>query len=67
MQVIKSLDPVLRDAIIRRLLFMAQDPGGKAVLRSLYNNDFLRCRTRLSTTTSRVLVKAGVDPAELVK
>ena len=41
MQVIKGLDPKLRDAIVNGVLFMTQDPGGKAVLKSLYNYDFL--------------------------
>ena len=48
MQVIKSLDPTLRDAIVNGVLFMTQDPGGKAVLKSLYNYDFSdRGRARL--------------------
>ena len=41
MQVIKSLDPELHDAIVNGVLFMTKDPGGKAVLKSLYNYDSL--------------------------
>src|SRR5512143_3368883 len=41
MQVIKSLDPKLRDVIVEGMLAMANDPGGKAILKSLYNYDSL--------------------------
>ncbi len=68
MQVIKSLDPVLRDAIVNGILFMTKDPGGKAVLKSLYNYDNL---IAVEPTTYDeflgVLQKAGIDPATLVK
>ena len=68
MQVIKSLDPVLRDAIVNGVLFMTQDPGGKAVLKSLYNYDSLiAVEPDFYADFLGVLVKAGVDPAELVK
>jgi phosphonate transport system substrate-binding protein len=68
MQVIKSLDPALRDAIVAGALFMTQDPGGKAVLKSLYNYDSLvAVEPTFYNDFLKVLVKAGVDPAELVK
>ncbi len=68
MQVIKSLDPKLRDVIVEGMLAMATDPGGKAVLKSLYNYDSL---TKVEANTYdaflAVLEKAGVNPADLVK
>jgi phosphonate transport system substrate-binding protein len=68
MQTVKDLDPKLVDATVNGMLSIANDPGGKAMLRSLYSygglakipptfyNDFLA-----------LLQKAGVDPASLVK
>lgn len=68
MQVIKSLDPKLRDAIVNGVLFMTKDPGGKAVLKSLYNYDSLvAVDANFYDAFLAVLVKAGVDPATLVK
>jgi phosphonate transport system substrate-binding protein len=68
MQVIKSLDPKLRDVIVEGLLAMAADPGGKAVLKSLYNYDSL---TKVEPNTYdaflKVLEAAGVKPEDLVK
>jgi phosphonate transport system substrate-binding protein len=68
MQFIKDLDPKLQDAIIQAMLAMAQDPGGKAVLKSLYNYDaFQEVEPDFYDAFAAVLVKAGVDPATLVK
>src|SRR5512138_1509253 len=41
MQFIRSLDPNLQKVIVEGMLAMANDPGGKAVLKSLYNYDSL--------------------------
>ena len=41
MQFIKSLDPKLQAVIVEGMLAMTKDPGGKAVLKSLYNYDSL--------------------------
>jgi hypothetical protein len=50
------------------MLAMANDPGGKAVLKSLYNYDSL---IKVEPTTYNdfltVLKTAGIDPATLVK
>jgi len=47
---------------------MAQDPGGKAVLKSLYNYDsFQKVEPNFYDDFAAVLEKAGVDPASLVK
>jgi len=68
MQFIKSLEPKLQDAIVQGMLAMAQDPGGKAVLKSLYNYDaFQEVEPTFYDDFAAVLVKAGVDPASLVK
>ena len=68
MQFIKSLDPTLQAVIIEGLLAMAADPGGKAVLKSLYNYDsFQKVEPTFYDDFAAVLKKAGVDPAELVK
>jgi phosphonate transport system substrate-binding protein len=68
MQFIKTLDPNLQKVIVEGMLAMAQDPGGKAVLKSLYNYDaFEEVQPDFYNEFAAVLTKAGVDPAELVK
>ncbi len=68
MQFIKSLDPKLQAVIIEGMLAMAADPGGKAVLKSLYNYDSLvKVEPNTYDGFLAVLKKAGVDPASLVK
>jgi len=68
MQVIAGLDPAIRDAIVDGILFMTQDPGGKAVLKGLYNYDSLvAVEPNTYDEFLGVLTKAGIDPAELVK
>jgi len=68
MQFIKSLDPKLQAVIVEGMLAMAQDPGGKAVLKSLYNYDsFQQVKPDFYDAFAAVLKKAGVDPATLVK
>ncbi|MEW5940626.1 MAG: phosphate/phosphite/phosphonate ABC transporter substrate-binding protein [Chloroflexota bacterium] len=68
MQFIKSLDPALQALIVEGMLAMAQDPGGKAVLKSLYNYDaFQQVEPTFYDDFAAVLAAAGVDPAELVK
>lgn len=68
MQVIKSLDPNVVKVITEGMLAMAADPGGKAVLKSLYNYDSLTAvQPNEYDTFLAVLEKAGVDPASLVK
>jgi phosphonate transport system substrate-binding protein len=68
MQFIKTLDPKLQAVIVEGMLAMAQDPGGKAVLKSLYNYDsFQQVKPDFYNEFAAVLKKAGVDPSELVK
>lgn len=68
MQFIKSLDPNLRKVTVEGMLAMANDPGGKAVLKGLYNYDaFQEVDATFYNEFLAVLQKAGVDPASLVK
>ncbi|HEX2995519.1 MAG TPA: phosphate/phosphite/phosphonate ABC transporter substrate-binding protein, partial [Anaerolineales bacterium] len=68
MQFIKSLDPKLQALIVEGMLKMAEDPGGKAVLKSLYNYDaFQQVEPTFYDDFAAVLKAAGVDPATLVK
>ncbi len=67
-QYIKSLDPKLQAAISDGLVAMAADPGGNAVLKSLYSiNAFQKINPTFYDDFAAVLKKAGVDPATLVK
>jgi phosphonate transport system substrate-binding protein len=68
MQFIKTLDPNLQKVIVEGMMAMANDPGGKAILKSLYNYDaFQEVQPDFYNDFAAVLTKAGVDPAELVK
>ena len=68
MQFIQSLDPELKSVIVQGMMAMAEDPGGKAVLKSLYNYDaFQEVDPAFYNEFLAVLVAAGVDPASLVK
>jgi phosphonate transport system substrate-binding protein len=68
MQFIKSLDPKLQAVIVEGILAMTKDPGGKFVLKSLYNYDTLQ---QVEPTTYdaflAVLKAAGIDPTTLVQ
>lgn len=67
-QYIKELDPKVQAVITEGLLFMASDPGGKAVLKALYNiNGYQKIDATFYDDFAKVLKAAGVDPAELVK
>jgi len=68
LQFIKTLDPKIKQAIVDGMMAMAADPGGKAVLKSLYNYDsFQKVDPTFYNDFAAVLKKAGVDPATLVK
>jgi phosphonate transport system substrate-binding protein len=68
LQFIKSLDPELKAVIVEGLMAMSEDPGGKAVLKSLYNYDaFQEVDPAFYNDFLAVLQAAGVDPATLVK
>jgi len=68
MQFIQSLDPELKAVIVEGMMAMAEDPGGKAVLKSLYNYDaFQEVDPAFYNDFLAVLQAAGVDPSTLVK
>lgn len=68
MQFIQSLDPALKQVITDGMLAMAEDPGGKAILKSLYNYDaFQTVDPTFYNDFLTILQNAGVDPATLVK
>lgn len=68
MQTAKNLDPKLVDASVKALLFIANDPGGKAMLKSLYSYGGLaKIPPTFYDDFTALLKKAGVDPASLVK
>lgn len=67
-QFTKDLDPKYQTAIADGLLAMAKDPGGNATLRGLYTIDgFQKIDAKFYDDFAAVLLKAGVDPASLVK
>ncbi len=69
-QYIKTLDPKLQTITTEALLAMSNDPGGKAVLTKLYNvNAFQKIDSTFTMYADflKVLQKAGVDPASLIK
>ena len=67
-QYVKTLDPKLQAAISDGLLAMANDPGGVAVLKSLYTiAGFQKIDAHFYDAFAAILKKAGVDPATLVK
>jgi phosphonate transport system substrate-binding protein len=67
-QVTKDLDPALKDAIVNGLMFMQADPGGKVFLKNLYSiNGFIEIDPTFYNDFAAVLVKAGQNPADLVK
>ncbi|HZQ07913.1 MAG TPA: phosphate/phosphite/phosphonate ABC transporter substrate-binding protein [Anaerolineae bacterium] len=68
LQVAKGVDPALTDATVNGLLFISNDPGGKAMLRSLYSYLGLeKVDPNFYDSFEALLQKAGVNPAELVK
>jgi phosphonate transport system substrate-binding protein len=67
-QYVKTLDPKLQDVTTNALLAMATDPGGKAVLASLYTiNAFQKIDPTFYDAFNAVLKAAGVDASTLVK
>lgn len=68
MQVTKGLDPKLRDAAVKGMMFISNDAGGKNMLRSLYSyNAMAEIKPDFYDPFLALLKKAGVDPASMVK
>ena len=67
-QYVKTLDPKIQAVTTDALLAMAKDPGGKAVLASLYTiNAFQKIDATFYDEFNQILIKAGVNAADLVK
>lgn len=68
LQAIKDADPALTNATADGLLFIANDPGGKAMLSKLYSyGGLVKVDPDFYDPFEALLQKAGVNPAELVK
>ncbi|HEY4687916.1 MAG TPA: phosphate/phosphite/phosphonate ABC transporter substrate-binding protein [Anaerolineae bacterium] len=68
MQFIKDVDESIKDATVTGLLFIAEDTGGKAMLRNLYSyRGFAEIEPTFYDEFRALLVQAGVDPAEMIK
>lgn len=68
MQFIKDLDQTIKDATVKGLLFIAEDAGGKAMLRNLYSyRGLAKIEPNFYDGFRDLMKKAGVDPSELVK
>ncbi|MGE5138462.1 MAG: phosphate/phosphite/phosphonate ABC transporter substrate-binding protein [Rudaea sp.] len=67
-QYVKDFPKPLADATTAALLAMSKDPGGKATLASLYSiNAFQPADPATYADFLKVMQKAGVDPATMVK
>lgn len=68
MQFIKDLDPAIKDATVKGLLFIAEDAGGKAMLRNLYSyRGLAKIEPTFYDAFRELMKKAGVDPESLVQ
>ena len=69
LQFVKGFDPKLRALTIEALLAMMKDPGGNAVVKSIYNYDAFETAdyNKYYAPFADLLKKAGVDVASLVK
>ncbi len=69
LQFVKDFDPAMKAITVDALLAMMADPGGNAVVKSIYNYDAFQ-KTDFDTTYApfqELLKKAGVDVSKLVK
>jgi phosphonate transport system substrate-binding protein len=68
MQFIKDLDPAIKDATVKGLLFIAEDAGGKAMLRNLYSyRGLAKIDPTFYDAFRDLMKKAGVDPESLIQ
>lgn len=68
-QVIKGLDPKIKDITVEALLAMMADPAGNAVVKSIYNYDAFEKAdfAKYYAPFNETLKKAGIDVASLVR
>jgi len=69
LQVVKGLDPKIKDITVEALLKMMADPGGNAVVKGIYNYDAFEKAdyAKYYGPFNETLKKAGIDVAALVK
>jgi ABC-type phosphate/phosphonate transport system substrate-binding protein len=69
LQFVKGLDPKIRSITVDALMAMMADPGGNAVVKSIYNYDAFEKADYATyyAPFEATLKKAGVDVATLVK
>jgi len=69
LQFIKDFDPAKKQLVVDGLLAMMADPGGKAVVKSIYNYDNFEPADfdKYYGPFQELLKKAGVDVSKLVK
>lgn len=68
LQAVKDIDPAVEKATVDGLLSIANDPGGKAMLKNLYSYGGLaKIDPTFYDSFEALLKKAGVDPSTLVK
>jgi len=69
LQVVKGLDPKIKDITVEALLAMMVDPGGNAVIKGIYNYDAFEKAdyAKYYAPFNETLKKAGIDVAALVR
>lgn len=69
LQFVKGLDPKIKTLVVDALQAMMKDPGGNAVVKSIYNYDAFEAAdyNKYYAPFADLLKKAGVDVAALVK
>lgn len=69
LQFIQGLDPKIRDITVEAVLAMMKDPGGNAVVKSIYNYDAFEVAdyNKYYGPFNELLKKAGVDVSKLVR
>jgi ABC-type phosphate/phosphonate transport system substrate-binding protein len=69
LQYIKDFDPQIKDITTTGLLAMMADPGGNAVVKSIYNYDAFEKvgYDKYYAPFEELLKKAGIDVSKLVK
>ncbi len=69
LQFVKDLDPNIKSITVDALMAMMADPGGNAVVKSIYNYDAFEKAdyAKYYGPFNDLLKKAGVDVSKLVK
>jgi len=69
LQVVKGLDPKMKDITVEALMGMMADPGGNAVVKGIYNYDAFEKAdyAKYYGPFNDTLKKAGIDVSSLVK